>query len=345
MKNDVSEERSASIISVTRIGKEGTTLAVTSNRCPLRLLVTANVFLVPWFWSPWWLRRYVPPRRRFLQEPHGVTFQKTAFFIVTAVKIPNLTEVTKFDSRVEKPPMLQVSDGLIPTQYRWRNLTVVLTRSVCYRFARGWCSRTEVTQLDGRVEVQCMLQICEGLMQPNSGDPTWRSCWLAMSVSGVRGSDPRIYVRRIQRLWWYPTVHSERSGGETQERTTAEGRYPTEMLSQALQSRTDWVTQHPSSSSFRAPAERTHLCLPVPHMCSDRLYTQFHQTGTGLCLQWLVRTWGINLSTVMTTCGRHGWLVDSCGNYCCLTVKYTNPLSSCLVLCPIKEESLKEQRR
>jgi hypothetical protein len=27
----------------------------------------------------------------FLQEPHGVTSQKTPFFIVTAVKTPNLT--------------------------------------------------------------------------------------------------------------------------------------------------------------------------------------------------------------------------------------------------------------
>jgi hypothetical protein len=30
-------------------------------------------------------------KRRFLQEPHGVTSQKTPFFIVTAVKILNLT--------------------------------------------------------------------------------------------------------------------------------------------------------------------------------------------------------------------------------------------------------------
>jgi hypothetical protein len=29
--------------------------------------------------------------RRFLKEPHGVTSQKTPFFIVTAVKISNLT--------------------------------------------------------------------------------------------------------------------------------------------------------------------------------------------------------------------------------------------------------------
>jgi hypothetical protein len=30
--------------------------------------------------SPWWRRRQVPPKRRFLQEPHGVTTQKTPFF-------------------------------------------------------------------------------------------------------------------------------------------------------------------------------------------------------------------------------------------------------------------------
>jgi hypothetical protein len=32
------------------------------------------------------------PKRRFLQEPHGVTTQKTPFFIVTAVKTSNLTK-------------------------------------------------------------------------------------------------------------------------------------------------------------------------------------------------------------------------------------------------------------
>jgi hypothetical protein len=57
-RTDVSEELSAYIIRVTRIGEVGT-LAVTSNR------------------------------RRFLQEPHGV--QTTKFFIVTAVKTSNLT--------------------------------------------------------------------------------------------------------------------------------------------------------------------------------------------------------------------------------------------------------------
>jgi hypothetical protein len=53
VRTDVSEERSASIIKVTGIGELGTTLAVTSNRCTLR----------------------------FLQEPYGVTSQKTAFFV------------------------------------------------------------------------------------------------------------------------------------------------------------------------------------------------------------------------------------------------------------------------
>jgi hypothetical protein len=35
--------------------------------------------------------RDIFPKCRFLQEPHGVTSQKTPFFIVTAVKTSNLT--------------------------------------------------------------------------------------------------------------------------------------------------------------------------------------------------------------------------------------------------------------
>jgi hypothetical protein len=64
VKPDVSEERIASIIRMTISGEVGTTLVV-------RLLA--------------------PQKRRFLQEPHGVTSQKTEFFIVTAVKTSNLT--------------------------------------------------------------------------------------------------------------------------------------------------------------------------------------------------------------------------------------------------------------
>jgi hypothetical protein len=45
VRTDVSEELSASIISVTKIGELGTTLAVTSNRSRVWLLVTASVIL------------------------------------------------------------------------------------------------------------------------------------------------------------------------------------------------------------------------------------------------------------------------------------------------------------
>jgi hypothetical protein len=40
------------------------------------------MFLVHRFFSPWGWRRYVPPKRRLLQEPHSVTSQKMAFFVV-----------------------------------------------------------------------------------------------------------------------------------------------------------------------------------------------------------------------------------------------------------------------
>jgi hypothetical protein len=58
VRTDVSEELSASIFRVTRIGKLGTMLAETSNRRSVR---------------------------RFIQEPHGVTSQKTPFFILQCV--------------------------------------------------------------------------------------------------------------------------------------------------------------------------------------------------------------------------------------------------------------------
>jgi hypothetical protein len=37
-----------------------------------------------------------PPKRRLLQKPHGVTSQKTPFFIVTAVKTSNLKNMERF---------------------------------------------------------------------------------------------------------------------------------------------------------------------------------------------------------------------------------------------------------
>jgi hypothetical protein len=57
------------------ISKLGSTLAVTSNWSTLR-----------------WMR-YVPLKGRSLYEPHGVTSQKTAFLLVSAVKTSNLYEI------------------------------------------------------------------------------------------------------------------------------------------------------------------------------------------------------------------------------------------------------------
>jgi hypothetical protein len=59
------------------ISDRRTTLAVTSN-CSYGLPLT--LFLDRWFFPPWWWRQYVSPKGRFLQEPHGVTSQKTAVF-------------------------------------------------------------------------------------------------------------------------------------------------------------------------------------------------------------------------------------------------------------------------
>jgi hypothetical protein len=80
VRTDVSEERIAYIIRVTRIS-ELKTLAETSNWDEILISLARR------FFPPWWRRRHVPPKRRLLQEPYGVTSQKTAFFILTAVKI------------------------------------------------------------------------------------------------------------------------------------------------------------------------------------------------------------------------------------------------------------------
>jgi hypothetical protein len=53
----------------------------------LKLLVTANIVLSCWFLPPWLWRSCVLPKRRFLQEPHSVTSQKTAFFKITVIRM------------------------------------------------------------------------------------------------------------------------------------------------------------------------------------------------------------------------------------------------------------------
>jgi hypothetical protein len=76
VRSDISEDRSTSIIIVTRIGELGTTLAITSN----------------------WRTHYVPMKNRFLQEPRGVTSQKTSFFIENAqiMKFCGWLQVTNY---------------------------------------------------------------------------------------------------------------------------------------------------------------------------------------------------------------------------------------------------------
>jgi hypothetical protein len=63
-KNRRFEETSAFIIRVTRIGELGT---------------TANVVYISPILVTLMMEALVPPKRRFLQEPHGVTSQKTSF--------------------------------------------------------------------------------------------------------------------------------------------------------------------------------------------------------------------------------------------------------------------------
>jgi hypothetical protein len=75
---DVLEELITCIVRVTRICKLGTTLAVTSNGSTLQR--NTMLFLACWFSSPLWWRRYVPPKRWFLQEPHYITSKKMEFF-------------------------------------------------------------------------------------------------------------------------------------------------------------------------------------------------------------------------------------------------------------------------
>jgi hypothetical protein len=66
---------------VTRIGELGTTLAATSNRYSMRqLLVAASVVPSSLILVTLMKEALGPLKRRFLQEPHGVTSQKTPFF-------------------------------------------------------------------------------------------------------------------------------------------------------------------------------------------------------------------------------------------------------------------------
>jgi hypothetical protein len=83
VRTDISEELSVCFIRVTRIGELGTTVAVTNNRRGVpQLLVTANV--IPGLLNVLTLMMEATcySETSVLQESHGVTCQKTTFFIL-----------------------------------------------------------------------------------------------------------------------------------------------------------------------------------------------------------------------------------------------------------------------
>jgi hypothetical protein len=87
VRTTVSEELSDCFIRVTRIGELGTTLAVTSNRRTL-LLVTASVVLS----SPvlvTLMKEALSSSETSVLTTHGVTSQKTPFFIKLSLRLIN----------------------------------------------------------------------------------------------------------------------------------------------------------------------------------------------------------------------------------------------------------------
>jgi hypothetical protein len=98
VRSDVSEELSAYINKVTRTGELGTKQAATSNRRTLCV--------------------------RFLQEPDGVTTQKTAFFIVTAVKTSNLTRDSRCSELSSNVTVTKASVGIVCRRASSRNGSV-----------------------------------------------------------------------------------------------------------------------------------------------------------------------------------------------------------------------------
>jgi hypothetical protein len=103
VRTNVSEEPRPSFIRVTRIGELGTTIVVTSNRRTLRrntrsvrrLLVKAIVFPSSPILVTLMKEALRSSETLVLQEPHGVTSQKTPCVLVTAVKDSNLTYSVK----------------------------------------------------------------------------------------------------------------------------------------------------------------------------------------------------------------------------------------------------------
>jgi hypothetical protein len=90
-----------------------------------RLLVNANVVPSSPIHVPLMMGRRIPPNRQLLQEPLSVTFQKTVFFIVTAVKTWSYILMPSTHLRLRLP------SGLFPTGF----LPITYTLSSSLPFA------------------------------------------------------------------------------------------------------------------------------------------------------------------------------------------------------------------
>jgi hypothetical protein len=100
------------------------------------------LFLAHRFLPRCW-RRYVLPKHRFLQEPHGVTSQKTAFFIVTAVKSSNLTNWKDLDvgRNIIVQWILERGGGEVLTGFSWLRALRTL-QSLCQSTTRDCIRET-----------------------------------------------------------------------------------------------------------------------------------------------------------------------------------------------------------
>jgi hypothetical protein len=69
------------------------------------------------------VRTGVPPKCWYLEEPHGITFQKTAFFILDAVKPPRYTNMITFCYTIELKTKSLTSE-VKESCYRIRNFNI-----------------------------------------------------------------------------------------------------------------------------------------------------------------------------------------------------------------------------
>jgi hypothetical protein len=106
VRTDILGERIAFIIRVIRIIELGTLAVFLRSVC--RLLVAASVVPSSPILVTLMKEALGSLKRRFLQEPHGVTSQKTPFFIVTTVKTSNLTIESGFERLLAFPFILYI---------------------------------------------------------------------------------------------------------------------------------------------------------------------------------------------------------------------------------------------